>query len=535
MAMRIDRFELLPAALVLALVAGVFAMILRLNDGQFVYSLDDPYIHLAMAEGIARLHYGINPGEASAASSSALWPFLLAPFAALGIEEWVPLLINAACAVIATFVLQRVVAFAAVPDSVPHAVIHRIVLTVALALGLDLVGLVFTGMEHSLQVLCAMLVAYGLMRDATEARLVWWLPVAIVAGPLLRYESLALSLGAIGYLACRGRWRLAIGLAGAVALPLAGFSLFLHQQDLGWLPTSVLVKLGAEPQSPGVAGTLIAASLASIHDFPRRPADIGLAAIGLLFVAGIVRAPRVAAGRSLSVVGLLVVVAHLVFGQTWRFPRYEVYAEAAAMLLLVHRYGPLIGGLFRRAPVWVGSVATVVAAVILFPINLVATIETPLAANNIFEQQFQMHRAAGEIADGPVAVNDLGWASYRNDRYVLDLWGLASKEAWRLRRVRAPGWMRDLAAARGVELAMIYDSWLGAQVPADWVLLGRLRLGRSRITPASDLVSFYATSAAAAARLRPRLSAFAAGLPAAVRLERATELPHEPAPAAPVS
>ncbi len=37
--------------------------------GVFEYPLDDVYIHLAMASGIARGTYGVNPGEAASAAS----------------------------------------------------------------------------------------------------------------------------------------------------------------------------------------------------------------------------------------------------------------------------------------------------------------------------------------------------------------------------------------------------------------------------------------------------------------------------------
>mgnify|MGYP001017862235 CR=1 FL=1 len=46
--------------------------------GFFFYTLDDPYIHLALAENILRGHYGINLDEPSSPSSSIVYPFLVA-------------------------------------------------------------------------------------------------------------------------------------------------------------------------------------------------------------------------------------------------------------------------------------------------------------------------------------------------------------------------------------------------------------------------------------------------------------------------
>ncbi|MDX1696293.1 MAG: hypothetical protein R3208_21185, partial [Ketobacteraceae bacterium] len=55
-----------------------------------------------------------------------------------------------------------------------------------------------------------------------------------------------------------------------------------------------------------------------------------------------------------------------------------------------------------------------------YVVNLVTV---PIASNNIYQQQYQMHRFAVEYYNKPLAVNDLGYVSYNNDNYVLDLWG----------------------------------------------------------------------------------------------------------------
>ena len=72
---------LIGIGFLLIIVLLEFLDIMRLNNGLLVYTLDDPYIHLSLAQQILKGHYGINAGEFSAPSSTILWPFILAPFA----------------------------------------------------------------------------------------------------------------------------------------------------------------------------------------------------------------------------------------------------------------------------------------------------------------------------------------------------------------------------------------------------------------------------------------------------------------------
>src|SRR5476649_158349 len=100
----LTRFDWRP--LLAAAPAGLLALQVWLTTG-FVYSLDDPYIHLALARQIMHGHYGINPGEFAAPSSSILWPFFLVPFAGTGFDEWAPLAINVAALYATMWWLQR--------------------------------------------------------------------------------------------------------------------------------------------------------------------------------------------------------------------------------------------------------------------------------------------------------------------------------------------------------------------------------------------------------------------------------------------
>src|SRR5688500_11338421 len=76
-----------------AMICVVSASML-LSDGKLIYTLDDPYIHLAVAENILRGGYGVNIQEYSSPSSSMLYPFLLAVTEFVGLGSWGPLIIN---------------------------------------------------------------------------------------------------------------------------------------------------------------------------------------------------------------------------------------------------------------------------------------------------------------------------------------------------------------------------------------------------------------------------------------------------------
>ena len=76
------------------LMTAVLVAAMARTAGHFVYSLDDPYIHLALAERLARGHYGINLFEVTSPSSSIIWPFLLIPGADTSFHSWLPLALN---------------------------------------------------------------------------------------------------------------------------------------------------------------------------------------------------------------------------------------------------------------------------------------------------------------------------------------------------------------------------------------------------------------------------------------------------------
>lgn len=477
---RIGGLILAVAFVILALLGAS----LYYNDGWLIYTLDDPYIHLALAEHIAHGHYGLNDGEFAAPSSTVLWPFLLAPWALLSWAHWIPLGINIVICLLTVTLLQR---------TLRHIYpTHAGWLAFALIFMTNGIGVVFTGMEHSLQVLLAVAIVSAMI-DLTEQRpLPAWLPAALVIAPLIRYELLSISLGAVGLLCCHRHYRYLVS-AGIALLILSGFSFYLWQHTGAILPASVMIKLHDSNSFIGIIPILLEALLAAV----------------LIF--GFRKQPR----RLLFCVYLFSVLsAHLMFGKSGWFSRYEVYALSSAGLALLY-YFPLsnVSQFMQKPADKLIGISVIVAVSFNY---LMTTLSVPNAAHNIYSQQVQMRRLLDDSGLSRVAVNDIGYISFRNKGYVLDLWGLSQSEIAKMRFENQPEWL-NVVSRYHVPLVMIYQTWYPpSAIPKNWILMGTLELKTSTFfldSIGSKHVSVYATAPAAAKLLKPVIARWQQGLP----------------------
>jgi hypothetical protein len=508
-------FAALPYCVFAMLVAAELAAILLLNHGTFVYTLDDAYIHLALAERIWGGTYGINAHEFAAPASSILWPFMLAPFASLPAIAFalVPLVLNAAAAATTLFLLVREVRCAIALETAPQSGLPAAAFAAGLILATNLVPLVFTGMEHSLQQLLAVVIVTGLIEEGRTGRAPATLWLGLLLIPLVRYDSLALAVPALLYLFWRGHIRGTLAIGAALGGALAGFSLVLAAHGLGFLPASVMAKSEVMRANGAPVALLLNLYVNLVANTQGNVLLFGLA----LVLAAVFDRRRPAAERGLALFLTAAVALQLLFGKFGAYFRYEAYLWTATLITIVHlsRAGltrVLASGANRAAQVALCGVLGAASLGYLF-----ALASTPLAANNIYDQQYQMHRFLTDYYRGPAAVNDLGWVSFGNSSYVLDLEGLASKEALQARLHEADSdWMRRLCQAHGVGIAMIYDGWFPNR-PAEWVHMGTLKFDRIRITPAFAQVEFYATDRSAAATVRSELDAFQKSLPNGTR------------------
>ena len=509
---------------ILLLCALTLAAILYMNGGYFTFSLDDPYIHLATAQQILHGHYGINTQEPAAAASSILYPFLLVPFLALGFGQYSALLINILAALGAGILAVRLFREASLPVARLPNLLWGIV---SALLSFGLILLIFMGLEHTLQIAVTLACLWGLWRFLEHGQLSAWWVAALVTAPLVRYEGAALLAAGVLILVLRREWKWAAVTFLAGFGLLAGFSLFLTHLGLSPLPSSVLVKStgAANSLAGGLAGLIaaIGATLGANLQNPRAfPLLMGLILTIWPFLDAVRRSGNPADWPARALTGLfcaLVIAAQLALGAFEWYPRYEAYALVIAAFGAILVYRDTVARALSSADE--RHVAYFSAGMALLFIRTVTMFFLiPQAANNIYEQQYQMHRFITGFYRAPVAVNDLGWVSYDNPHYVLDLLGLGSETARRA-RLAHPGnaaWMQQFAVERDVELAMIYPEWFG-QVPCEWVPLGALWLSGSKVSVPVDHVTFYAIPPGDPETMRTTIRRFAATLPKGVRFD----------------
>lgn len=501
----------------LALFAAELVAIAVLCDFHLVFSLDDPYIHLAVADQILAGGYGVNAGEYSSPSSAVVWPYLLLPSELLHLGPFGPLLINAAAACATVFAVLRFLEASGLFDGAgegPFAYLIALIVifnTSALALPL-------TGMEHCLHVLASIVTLTGLVTAARGGSPTALHFVALVVLPFIRFEGAALACSAIVGFALLGQRRLAAGAALSIFLGVAVYAALMTSRGLPLIPSSVMLKaqLAAEahPSDDTVAGSIVSIVIRTVTTgYGLRLLLLGTAlALACLGLRSDRRA-LVVCLAALSAIG-----AHLAFGQYGWFNRYEVYIMAIAATALAWAVAQVRATLAARH--WnLARVALVLTlSVATLPYVTIAMV-TPLAARSIYEQQYQMTRFAQSFYPHAVAVNDLGLVAYKNRNYVLDLWGLGSEEVRKAKRAGqyGPEMMAVLARDHDVSLVMIYDAWFPKSVPSSWVKVAVLH---SRAVTADEPdVSFYRTPSGKAAELASALRAFEATLPPRVRLE----------------
>jgi hypothetical protein len=295
-----------------------------------------------------------------------------------------------------------------------------------------------------------------------------------------------------------------VAVVAASAVPIVAFGVFNRTLGGGWLPNSLLAKGNSGGTSrDGLTPTDIVGRAAS------DPLLLVLLAAALAYL--VMRGRRGAA--FVPAVTLVIATAiHVVLADVGWYDRYQAYLIAIGVYAVLAFLAELPESVARRGLVAL-CVVTVVAAVPKFQLTVMA----PLAADDMYRQQYQAGRFLERYYDGvPVATDQLGYISLFHDGPLTDFAGLGD---WEVLERRAEGgepkaelW-RDIAAERGVEVMVTYDvSAFGA--PREWIRVGTWQIDDEPTTGVSRKLVFFATGPDRVAPLEAALLDFEDDMPA---------------------
>jgi hypothetical protein len=506
------------------LCAGEILSSIYLCDHLLIYTLDDPYITLKVAQTILRGGYGVNFSEYASPSSSALFPLILAITERLGLGSAGPLILNLIAAGGAVYLgalfLERHVLGGLVTRK---SAWFAYPLGILLIFAVSGVALPMTGLEHSWHVLLVVIVLFGLVELlATQGDTPVSLVAAIVLVPLFRFEGVALSLAAILALGYLGRWKAALTAAVLIIGSLVSYGAIMSHMGLPMLPSSVLLKSGAADAVVGSRGifSIAISTMKNLYHTLWNSQGICLLFMILLMFRAWATATPGPHRRNITIIASVAsftLLAHMLGGSYDWFSRYEVYVIALGLLATLYTASKPVQEFVARRD-WNAQIIVLASVAILVSHYFITALLTPFASRGVYEQQFQMHRFAADFYNKPVAVNDLGWVSYNNDNFVLDLYGLGS-EPVRLMKMKhefSPAKMAELAAHYGVGVVMIYEGWFN-NLPPSWRRIAILHT--QAVSAASDDVSFFVTPTADLGLVKQALANFQASLPPRVTLE----------------
>ena len=393
-----------PLAAGLSIYLGLTGLLLFLGmhqaAGTFVYAQDDPYIHLTVARTLAEHGvWGIRPDQFASASSSPLWTVLLAILWKLGAHAvWWPLVVNVVCGIAVLALVDAIVRDSIAPSK-------RAMLLIAVVVITPLPTLALVGMEHTLQVLLSVALAWQIVLVLDTGADNAGIGTACLLAAVLtatRYEGLFIVTAGAAMLAVRRRFGQAAALSVAAALPVVAFAVYSVAHDALLLPNSILMK--SQPERFGTLGEGVAAVLAdwaTIFSLFSRPQELALT-LSILLVLARIPGLRVPALRRPALLGSLFTIAMLLHAclvkLEW-FYRYEAALIAMGVLALAWIVAQETAREALIAPLLKSSAGGALVALLLLPLatrSLSALAVTPGAMRNVYEQQYQMARFFSE-------------------------------------------------------------------------------------------------------------------------------------------
>ena len=496
--------------------------VLRYTNGVFMYPFDDTFIHLQIAKNLTQGNWGIN-GEFASASSSLLYTIILTIFRFVSSSTLIPFIVNCLAGIAIVWFLHLWLQKHLVSPLAQGAIMLLSFFMTPLPL------MVITGMEHTFQCLFSFIFIFYFSdwlessHDKRGSTIPTSIYITAAFAASIRYEGLFLIGIACIMLLYYKKISQAFLLGFVGVLPVLIFGIFSLAKGSYFLPNSVLVK--SETFSyPGIAG-MITHILFEKLTYARN----GLAALATqrwllilpLLYLGFKKYMRLS--YSFIIIFLLVTtILQLSLASTGYLYRYEAYlffSSTVIMAVLFYHYGKQAFDDWKLGRLKV--IFLILVFFLFFPIILRSTsaIEKSVqACKNIYDQQYQMAQFSKiNYLNSTIAANDIGALSYFTNATIVDLWGLSTIEVTKSKKGKywTPEFLDSLSHSRGVNMAIIYDSWFPDSLQSRWKKAGTWKI-QNNVICGDDIVSFYALDSTGYSTLYNNLKSFEHRLPPSV-------------------
>jgi len=536
-----------------SIMIGMLIYSFTLNHGHIIYSLDDAYIHMAIAKNFSQHGiWGITNNEFSSSSSSILYTLLLSLIFLFGPNEIAPLIINLIFANLLIFEVYYILKEKI--NLPPYATFSCLILMIIF---IPLPFLIFTGMEHVIQIFLNILFVYlvstilsnpdiqdrkpfssnekGILLSKQDRLLFIVTPLIT----MVRFEGMFLIVAVSGLFLLRKKYFYSVLIAGLGFLPIIIYGLI--SMSFGWFffPNSVILK-GNSLDFTTIEGILVFLNPKIVV----KSYYILILLFGATTLIFIQYYKNKKIWNSISIFSLIfifVALLHLLFIGAYienqNLSRYDGYLTALGIMLFfisLKDYIPnhlsinyiriFISNIGGNSKINLIKLFAILFIVISFfflyiPRTIYLLRRTPQASNNIYEQQYQMGLFLKKYYEGEcVALNDIGAANYEADIECLDLRGLGSQEIAKsiINEELDEEVVYKAAKKRDCKIAIIYeDKDYGYDIPSQWLKVGEWKL-EYNVVCGDDTVSFWAVDPDEVEDLIKNLQDFSKHLPRTV-------------------
>jgi hypothetical protein len=489
------------------------------TNGHFGYSLDDTYIHMAIAKHFVNDgSWGVGLNGYSSSTSSPLWTLLIAmTYNIFGINPWSPFILSLLFGSLVIYYCYKLLR-----NNTNSTRLFLILVVILLFVPLPIMAL--TGMEHGLQCFLVLLLIYFGASYVSKSHFDFYSYVILIALANLtiitRYESILLVFSITLLLFLKKRF-----LEGFFFAPISLFLVTIYgfiSLANGWyfLPNSVLLKGNTPSLTLEGMGAFLLRVIINLYYVPH---------VIVLLIACLILYLRLKdqlqeKEKTLLILSALTTFAHLLFaGVDWFF-RYEAYIVLILSVILIDMFNkymfPQIDQIKKGG---IHNYGRGIFVVFLFLIPLAgrtgsAFNQYPKAVKNIYEQQYQMGLFLQKYYQGKcIAANDIGAMNYLANICTIDLYGLANMDVarYKISNSYTKDKISQIISDNKVQVIIIYNSWFNGKIPNNWVEVGKWKISNN-VVASSDEVSFYAPNDSLKQSLMNHLIEFSHILPSSV-------------------